>query len=167
MEFRVDDLNEITMNVCQSMLGLDLFPIEPNDDATRQLVAAVEIRGSRVTVVEVFAHDHLMAAIAEVMFCSDRGSLSEAEIRDAFCEIANMIGGNIKGTFGEEADLSLPIIGEAHGRLNNLPHGSLKTTFECCSHPLTIVVRDAEMPCATVVTPMSLHDAETVINAPC
>ena len=60
------------------------------------------------------------------MFSADCGSLSGEEIRDAFCEIANMIGGNIKGSLAEEADLSLPVIGEAHNRLKHLPCGSLE-----------------------------------------
>ena len=142
MAFDEQDLKQITIDVCQSMLGLELTVIGPTINTAQQLVAAVEIRGGRHTVVEVYAHDQLMAAIAEVMFSSDRGSLSGDEIRDAFCEIANMIGGNIKGSFGEKADLSLPVFGQANDWLSHLPLGSLRTTFECCGHPLTIVVRE-------------------------
>ena len=142
MQFTEQMLQQITMDVCQSMLGLELVPVNSPIDSARLLVAAVEIRGARHTVVEVFAHDQLMASIAETMFASERGSLTEAEIRDAFCEIANMIGGNVKGSFGEEADLSLPIFGSADDSLENLPQGSLRTTFDCCGHPLTIVLRE-------------------------
>ena len=138
-------LQQITMDICQSMLGLELIPISPEIDTARQLVASVEIRGDRHTIIEVFAHDNLTSKIAEVMFNSERGSLSEVEIRDAFGEIANMIGGNVKGSLGEEAALSLPVIGQAFDWLDRLPHGSLRTTFECCGYPLTIVVRDAEI----------------------
>lgn len=141
MQIGEQDLQQITIDVCQSMLGLELYPIEFDSDSARQLVASVEIRGVRHTVVEIFAGDDLMTAIAEVMFAADCGSLSGEEIRDAFCEIANMIGGNIKGTLAEEADLSLPVIGQAYDLLA-LPQGSLRTTFECCGHPLTIVVRE-------------------------
>ena len=135
-------LQQITIDVCQSMLGLDLIPIQVEADVARLLVASVEIRGDHLTVIEVFAHDQLMAKMAEVMFNSDQGSLSELEIRDAFGEIANMIGGNVKGSIGEEAALSLPMIGQGHDWQDRLPHGSLQTTFECCGFPLTIVVRD-------------------------
>lgn len=144
MQIDEPNLQQITVDVCQTMLGLELNPISPDIDTARQLVASVEIRGGKHAVVEVFAHDHLMAAIAEVMFSSDRGSLSEDEIRDAFCEIANMIGGNVKGAFGsaDELSLSLPTIGEANDSLDRLSHESLRTTFECCGHPLTIVLRE-------------------------
>jgi chemotaxis protein CheX len=144
MQFEEEMLQQITIDVCQSMLGLELIPLNPPIDTARQLVASVEIRGTRHSIVEVFGHDHLMASIAEAMFASDRGSLSEDEIRDAFCEIANMIGGNVKGTYGEEADLTLPVIGSANDSLEQLPDGSLRTTFECCGYPLTIVLREVQ-----------------------
>ena len=99
------------------MLGLELSRTSDNIDTARQLVASVEIQGSQDYVVKVFAHDQLIASIAEAMFSSDRGSLTEEEIRDAFREIANMIGGNVKGLLGEETDLKLPTFGEAHDAL--------------------------------------------------
>jgi len=148
MNLDEQQLQQITIDVCESMLGLTLSPIDSEIDTAQQLVASVEIRGERNAAVQVFAHEHLMAAIAEAMFCSDRGSLSEAEIHDAFGEIANMIGGNVKGAFGCEGDLSLtlPTIGEAHDWLDQLPHVGLRTTFECCGHPLTIVLREIAPP---------------------
>lgn len=144
MNIDEQNLQQITIDVCQSMLGLELKPIRSDIDIAQQLVASVEISGARHTAVEVFAHDDLMAAIAEAMFCSDRASLSEEEIRDAFGEIANMIGGNVKGVFGsdDELSLSLPTVGKAHDTLNRLPSDCVRTTFECCGHPLSIVLRD-------------------------
>ena len=150
MQFDEQMLQQITMDVCQSMLGLELIPISPGINMANQLVAAVEIRGARRKIVEVFAHDHLMANIAEVMFASDRGSLSEEEIRDAFCEIANMIGGNVKGICGEEADLSLPIFGSADDSQDDLTNDRVRTTFECCGRPLTIVLREVSLKADTV-----------------
>jgi len=142
MEIDEQTLQQITIDVCQTMLGLELNPISPDVGTTHQLVASVEIHGAQHAVVEVFAHGDLMAAIAEAMFCSERGDLSENEIRDAFGEIANMIGGNVKGCFGNESSLSLPVIGNAYDALKTLGNGSLRTTFQCCGHPLTIVLRE-------------------------
>ncbi len=144
MNFDEQQLQQITVDICETMLGLTLSPTGPEIDSARQLVASVEIHGERNAAVEVFAHQPLMAVIAEAMFCSDRGRLSEAEIRDAFGEIANMIGGNVKGAFACDGRLSitLPMIREAHDWLDRLPHGSLRTTFECCGYPLTIVLRE-------------------------
>lgn len=137
-------LRQMTIDVCQSMLGLPLIPIEPEIDTARQRVASVEIQGGRRVSVDVFAHEHLMAVMAEAMFCTDRDSLTEADLRDALGEIANMIGGNVKGAFGDNEPLSLtlPTVAEANDLLDRLPQGSLRTTFECCGHPLSIVLRE-------------------------
>jgi|GEM_PF-438222 chemotaxis protein CheX len=136
-------LQQITVDICQTMLGLELTPITPDVEAARQLVASVEIRGVRDTIVEVLANEHLMTSIAEVMFSSERGSLSENEIRDAFGEIANMIGGNVKGVAGEEAQLSLPLVAAVEDWQNRFPHGCLRTSFDCCGSTLMIVLREA------------------------
>lgn len=143
MQVDAEMLQQITIGVCQSMLGLELSPINSVATTADQLVASVEIRGQRHCIIEVFAHRDLMASIAETMFSSDRGSLSEEEIRDAFCEIANMIGGNVKGAFGDDsADLSLPMFGSADNGSEKHAQGSVCITFDCCGHPLTIVLRD-------------------------
>lgn len=137
-------LQQIAIDVCHTMLGFELTPTRPGKDTARLLVASVEIRGGRNAVVNVFAHEQLLAAFAEAMFCVERASLSEEEIRDAFGEIANMIGGNVKGAFHSEDDLSLtlPTVREAKDLLDRLPHHSVRTTFDCCGHPLTIVLRE-------------------------
>ena len=142
MLFDEQSLQQITIDVCQSMLGLELTPVSPDTNECNQMVASVEILGSCHTVVEVFAHEHLMTAIAEVMYAADGASLSEDEIRDAFGEIANMIGGNVKGGFGEAANLSLPTVGKAYNWLDRLPAECLLSTFMCCEYPLTIVMRE-------------------------
>ena len=142
MQIDEASLTQIAINVCQLKLGLELSSITGEVDIARQLVASVEIRGDRHSVVEVFAHDHLMASIAEAMFRSSRDNLSEEEVQDAFCEIANMIAGSVKSFVGETADLSLPVIGPAHHWLHRAHQGSLRTTFECCGCPLTIVLRE-------------------------
>lgn len=142
MFFEEQSLQQITMDVCQSMLGLELVPSEPVIGVREQLVASVEIHGEHRTIVEVFAHEHLIASIAEVMFNSDRQALSESDIRDAFCEIANMIGGNVKGCYGGEASLSLPSFGSADDSHEVESDEYVRTSFQCCGYPLTVVLRD-------------------------
>lgn len=139
----VETLQQIAVAVCQSMLGLPLQLIEPQPRPVTPLVmAGVEIRGVQVLMVEILAHEHLTETIAEAMFAADRGSLSHAEIRDAFGEVANMIGGNVKGLLGEDANQSLPFVSEVTGDdlTDYLPR--ISTTFECCGYPMTFVIRE-------------------------
>ncbi len=139
-----ETLQQIAVDVCQSMLGLPLQLIEPQPSAvTPLLMACVEIRGDQVLVVEILAHEDLTQAIAEAMFAADRGSLSRDEIRDAFGEVANMIGGNVKGMMGAEANLSLPFVSEAAEDDLTDQLSRISATFECCGYPLTCVIREA------------------------
>lgn len=138
-----ETLQQIAVDVCQSMLGLPLQLIGPQPRAvTPLLMACVEIRGEQAFMVEILAHEHLTEAIAEAMFAADHGSLSREEIRDAFGEVANMIGGNVKGLLGKEANLSLPFVSEVAGDdlTGHLQRTSI--TFECCGYPLAFVIRE-------------------------
>ena len=135
-------LQQIAIDVVQSMLGLQMTPTNLDSNECNQMVASVEIIGTQRTVVEVFAHPHLMTAIAEAMYGSESGNLCEEEIRDAFGEIANMIGGNVKGGYGEGANLSLPTVRNAYDWLIMMPRERVMSTFICCSYPLSIVIRD-------------------------
>ena len=134
-------LQQIAIDLCQSMLGLELEPIPATVFEPAQLVASVEIHGDQNMIVEVLAHENLLASIAEVMFATDRSSLTGDEIRDAFCEIANIIGGNVKGSLGGESSLSLPKFRMAEECDADLFHDGLQTSFLCCGQPMSIILR--------------------------
>lgn len=139
----VEALQQIAVDVCQSMLGLPLQLIEPQPRAaTPLLMACIEIHGEQVLMVEILAHEDLTQAIAEAMFAADRGSLSREEIRDAFGEVANMIGGNVKGMLGEDANLSLPFVSDAAEDDLSDHLQRISATFECCGYPMTFVIRE-------------------------
>ena len=69
MTFDEPTLRQITVDVCESMLGLSLTPISSEIDTAKQLVASVEIRGGRQAAVDVFAHDRpgLLYRIAMIL----------------------------------------------------------------------------------------------------
>jgi CheY-specific phosphatase CheX len=132
-------LQQITIQVCQTMLGFDLFLIDNDADSTQQLVSSVEIHGHEHSIVKVFGHEDLVARFAQVMFSMNHGDLTKDEVYDAFREIANMIGGNVKGIMFEDSRLTLPTCQEAHNALNELPDDCVRTTLLCCGYPLTVV----------------------------
>ena len=62
-------LQQITIDVCQAMLGLDLIPIPPKSNPTDQFIASVKITSRLNTfIVDVLGQDQLMGTIAEAMF---------------------------------------------------------------------------------------------------
>ena len=111
MNISSSELGQITHDVCESMLGLQLaqtseFPCEP------AMVASIQISGSWNAAIEVAVCDSAANSIANAMFDSD--DVDSKEIADAVSEVANMIGGNIKGIAGGDCELSLPSIGQSN-----------------------------------------------------
>ena len=104
-------LTDITLGVCETMLGLELLPQhQSTSDWARHLMASIRISGDWNAVLEVSCCQSAARQIASAMFASDEDSLSDSEIIDSVAEVANMIGGNIKGTVGGENNLSLPCV---------------------------------------------------------
>lgn len=111
MNVTSDDLCQITHDVCEAMLGLQLTPTGDEFRFTPTLVASVRISGTWNAAVEVAVCKAAGNSIAEAMFDTDKSTPEETV--DAVSEVANMIGGNIKGLMGDECELSLPCVGES------------------------------------------------------
>ena len=86
-------------------------PAEPPFD----LNASVKISGDWNALLQVASTNDAARAIAATMFDTSETDLSEEDVLDALAEIANMIGGNIKGIADCECDLSLPCVGAVEG----------------------------------------------------
>jgi chemotaxis protein CheX len=105
------ELTEIVDQVWASFLDGELIPLaEP--DVTRPyggcLVAWVSIGGDWSGHLSVVCSDSAARAIATDMFQLDSSEVTIAEVADALGEIANMVGGSVKGMVGANAVLSLP-----------------------------------------------------------
>ena len=138
-------IEEIAIDVWQTMLGMELTPVDCRFHHPDRLAATVEIRGSRLWIVDVFADEPLRALIAEAMFSTDRDMLSDEEICDAFGEIANMIGGNFKGQFDEDSQLSTPVVRQLGETFFCHVPGRVRSTFECDGYQLSVVVTEFEV----------------------
>jgi len=106
-------LEQIATDVLNGMLGLDVSPTRDEPAHPDNLVASIRISGDWQAGLEVFTPVSSARRIAEQMFGTDTSELQDAEIADALGEIANMIGGNLKGMTPGETKLSLPCVGVA------------------------------------------------------
>lgn len=108
-------LQQAVNDVCAGMLGLSM---EPSDqrccDDEDAVSAVIQISGGWDSLIQVIAPRKTAVAIAKVMFELTECELSESDIHDAFGEIVNMVGGNLKGIVQGESSLSLPCVGEPH-----------------------------------------------------
>ncbi|MCA9169141.1 MAG: chemotaxis protein CheX [Planctomycetales bacterium] len=104
-----DALRELTTNCCTEMLQLDLAPTNEVDGAADEfVVGTVRIVGNSCSDLQVAVPSQLSRYIAGVMFDSDAQTIDPSEISDAIGEVANIIGGSVKGLVEGESQLSLP-----------------------------------------------------------
>ena len=128
MDLEVSDLLEMTEVVWSTVLGL---PIQQrlDDNATRPgITGYVRISGAWEGVLLVFAAGDLGRRMAASMFAMDAASVTESEIVDAIREVANILGGNIKGLVPQPTLLSLPSTMDGPGTKKHFPY-----TREVCT----------------------------------
>lgn len=110
MTIEDNQIAEITANICQAMLGINIekTPSEAADPTSLDCSASVQIFGQQNAIIQVFVCEKAAQTLACSMFETKPGNASGGEIEDAVSEVTNMIGGNIKGIFNCDCQLSLP-----------------------------------------------------------
>jgi chemotaxis protein CheX len=106
MLFADDTIHEITCAVFESVLGLSVHPGDGTVDDSPRLVFSVDVHGAwsgsvHLDIGTTFAH-----SLAHRMFGDE--PISEADVVDAMGELANVIGGNMKGLLPGPSSLSVP-----------------------------------------------------------
>lgn len=121
-----DHVVQIAGDVWDTFLGMPLRtspavrPVAQDqavqDHAQHEAHASVHISGTWNGSVTLSCSRELVRRAAGAMFQAHPDELDEAEIRDAFGELANMVGGQVKSLLPEPSQLSLPAVsyGEAH-----------------------------------------------------
>jgi hypothetical protein len=147
MVFDAEILQDVTVNVCQAVLGLPLESVAESavpDDLSTTLMASVRIQGDWHGELRVVCGAPLARLLAGTMFGCHGGDLTAMETTDAVGEIANIIGGNLKGALGLECTLSLPYVRENLSFPTPWQESSPKrsASFLCGGHRLTVLVMD-------------------------
>lgn len=138
-QIQVTDIVSMTKDLFVSMLEMPLSTIgcAEWDPAFKGLQATVRINGDWNAELRVIASDKLAQVIACAMFDMCEPDLSTSEKLDALGEVANVIGGNIKGNVGVESDLSLPCVGDTY---TEIPSDALLQSFRCANETLHVVL---------------------------
>ena len=105
-----EDLTELVAEVWSSYLDGEIVaglesPVSPEAD---RMVSWVSITGEWTGHLQVTTTPSAASDIAACMFQMESADISTDEIADAFGEIANMVGGGVKGMVGVQTALSLP-----------------------------------------------------------
>ncbi len=106
-----NDLSALTAGVWEAFLGLEAEPTGPGlGDGGPFYTASVAIGGGWDGSVSLVMPLVLARAAAAAMFGLGEAELDADEVVDAVGELANIIGGNIKGMIEEPCTLSLPMV---------------------------------------------------------
>ena len=105
------DLTEITIDVWSSFLGERPEPgIHVPDFTGVRVTGCVHISGTWQGSVLLSGGVCLAEQAAAGMFGVTVEALSDAEVSDAFGELTNMVGGNVKGLLDGQNVLSIPVV---------------------------------------------------------
>ncbi len=108
-------------------------PFDATDPDSFQ--AAIRINGDWKAELRVIASRGLAESIAQSMFGAEPSELSEEEVLDALGEIANVIGGNVKGIVDQECSLSLPCVGKLE---ETAQRGDVSHIYRCFEDDLRV-----------------------------
>ena len=132
-------LTQVTRDVGETMLGLPLSDAVLAADDGPRLAAFVRITGDDNLIVEIETVHEVAQAFACRMFSLAPAEVNEPELRDALGEVVNMIGGNIKGIFCGEFDLSIPRVED---RINSdLMNSTIATSIRLSYGGMPFVIR--------------------------
>lgn len=109
---QTEDIVSITQNIVATMLGaeVELCEWEAAEKKADRITGNVQIAGEWRGVVLLHASEGFARRTAEKMFSLMPDEISYADIQDAFAEITNMVGGNIKGQVPGPSILSIPTV---------------------------------------------------------
>lgn len=145
------DINELVDMIWSSTLGLHVEPLNQADRSNWVLPpveAQVHIAGTWQGAVVLHTSQTLATLVAQRMFGLGATPPTADDIQDAFGEIANMTGGNIKGLISEgDAHLSLPLVVSGRDYSIRVPRSRevLRAEFLCEGQPLVVTVLQAEV----------------------
>lgn len=107
-----EDIFAIAQNILSTMLELESIPCElsPLEKRSDRITGCIQISGEWQGAVVIQCSQELARTFASRLLGDDRDDLSDADVRDAFAEMTNMIGGNIKGQVPCPSFLSIPSV---------------------------------------------------------
>ncbi len=147
------DLDREARAVCESLLGMDAVPLDPESDEAaivgKQTAGLIQVGGGWLGMVVVRAGDELSRAVAASMFANDDNpdgaDLEENDVRDAMGELVNVIGGRVKPPL-PDLIMSLPMVITSEAA-PYLPMAKVLSSgvYACNGKPLSIAVYQAKL----------------------
>lgn len=145
MQFLETEIRQITEMVWASMLERDLQPgncLDWQAGPHQMLMGAVHLNGDWEGAVTLNCSANLARQFASILFGTEEQSTTPEQTADVLGELANIVGGNIKGLLPAPSQLSLPSVTEGSDYQALLPGGQVvsKVAFQCLGEPMLVVL---------------------------
>jgi chemotaxis protein CheX len=144
------DIIDLVDMIWSTTLGFEIHAVDAANRSEWTLPAVeaqVHIAGTWQGVVALHTSQALAVRVAQRMFDLGAEPPTPEDLQDAFGEVANITGGNIKGLLSEgDAHLSLPAVVQGFDYSVRVP-GSRQVAqveFICDGEPLVVTVLHAE-----------------------
>ncbi len=147
MQLTDEDLFAMMSQISLSMLGFELSVLSV-DPGRLEMAATVDITddGEPVADVVVECGNDLARTLAMAMFAIPEREVSADDVRDALGELANIVGGNVKGVLAMSTVLSLPVVTTGDAIDTDTDATECQTvSFKLGPHHLRISVRHRQL----------------------
>ena len=142
----IADVQQVTQTVWMALVEEELKP-EVSDDSElhgRFLTGCVQITGEWEGAIIVSCSYGLALNTTAFMFDMDKDEVTREELQDAVGELANMVGGSLKGLVPGPSRLSLPTVIDGSDYSTKIP-GSVQMVRAALSaggEPMIITVME-------------------------
>lgn len=113
MNINESDLESLTRDIWTTMVGLDLVDAVMAGSPEPGISSQVEIQGDTEVALRIDCSMELARKVAARLFEMPEEDLETELVLDAMSEMANILGGNIKGLWPGAIKLSLPLSWES------------------------------------------------------
>lgn len=140
MTISLQQLETAATTVWTGMLASTLEPADDAAESPTRMQACVHITGSWNGAVEVRCSKDLARRLSATMAMAEPADLADSDVADAFGEIANLVGGQVKGLIGSGTSLSCPMVVCGDNLTVTHPRLALlhQARFRCAGQPLFI-----------------------------
>lgn len=145
MQFLETEIRQITEMVWASMIKREVQPgtwLDWHAFPQQMLMGSVHLNGDWEGIITLTCSATLARQLAAILFGTEEQSTTAEQTQDMLGELANIVGGNIKGLLPAPSQLSLPAVTEGSDYLTLLPGGTVvsKVAFECLGEPMLVVL---------------------------
>lgn len=115
MKISSEELEQLTREVWATMIGLDLADAVMAENPEPGVTSQIEIHGDEQATLRIDCSMALARQVAARLFDMPPEEIEMDLILDAMGEMANVIGGQVKGRWSGAVKLSLPVTQESGG----------------------------------------------------